>query len=269
MKTHAEIGASMIKNLSDFQDEPLLKASYEICRWHHERYDGKGYPDGLSGDDIPISAQIVSIADVYDALTSERCYKKAFSHEKAIEMICGGECGSFNPLLLECLLDISDRLKTDIQGNPRGLDDKRELQKLTDEIINNDDLASQGQVLQQIEFERSRSDFYETQLPEIFFSFQSNPPVLTMSERGAEQLGISRVIPDPLENDEIRKMQNSSFEKLVEMLSSATAEEPSVNMSGQIQKADSTVDCEYHCKTLWSSSDSPVCIGVAGTIVCR
>lgn len=108
MKTHSEIGASMLKNLTEYQNEPLMKASYEICRWHHERYDGKGYPDGLKGDEIPISAQIVSIADVYDALTSERCYKKAYSHEKAIEMICGGECGLFNPLLIECLLDISD-----------------------------------------------------------------------------------------------------------------------------------------------------------------
>ena len=80
----------MLKNLTEYQNEPLLKASYEICRWHHERYDGKGYPDGLKGDEIPISAQIVSIADVYDALTGERCYKKAYSHEKAIEMICGG-----------------------------------------------------------------------------------------------------------------------------------------------------------------------------------
>lgn len=108
MKTHSEIGASMLKNLTEYQNEPLMKASYEICRWHHERYDGKGYPDGLKGDEVPISAQIVSIADVYDAFTSERCYKKAYSHEKAIEMICGGECGLFNPLLIECLLDISD-----------------------------------------------------------------------------------------------------------------------------------------------------------------
>lgn len=77
----------------------------------------------------------MSLADVYDALTSERCYKKAFTHEQAVEMICNGECGSFNPLLLECMLEISDNLKTDINGNPRGLDDKRELQKLTDEII--------------------------------------------------------------------------------------------------------------------------------------
>ncbi|MGN0701130.1 MAG: HD-GYP domain-containing protein [Oscillospiraceae bacterium] len=269
MKTHSEIGASMIKNLADFQDEPLLKASYEICRWHHERYDGKGYPDGLCGDDIPISAQIVSIADVYDALTSERCYKKAYSHEKAIEMICGGECGCFNPLLLQCLLDISKKLKNDLQNNILGLDSRRELQNLTDEILNNDDLASSGQMLQQIEFERSKSEFFESELPEIFFSFQSNPPVLTVSESGAQKLGISRVISDPLENDEVKRLRNGSFEQLYKALMSATADNPSVVLNGQLVKDGGEVDCEFRCRTLWSSADNFAWIGVAGTIVCR
>ena len=89
----------------------MVKIATEICRWHHERYDGKGYPDGLIGDEIPISAQIVSLADVYDALVSERVYKKAFTHEKAMEMILNGECGAFNPLLLECLVEIQDRVR--------------------------------------------------------------------------------------------------------------------------------------------------------------
>ena len=87
---------------------------YEICRWHHERYDGKGYPDGLKGEEIPISAQVVSLADVYDALVSDRVYKKAYSHEKAIEMILNGECGMFNPLLLECLVEIQDKVRKEL-----------------------------------------------------------------------------------------------------------------------------------------------------------
>lgn len=148
MKTHSEIGASMLKNLTVYQNEPLMKASYEICRWHHERYDGRGYPDGLKGDEIPISAQVVSIADVYDALTSERCYKKAYSHEKAIEMICGGECGAFNPLIIECLMEISDYLAKELRTNSSVIKDKKEMQKVTDEILNNNDLAVSGQMLQ-------------------------------------------------------------------------------------------------------------------------
>ena len=111
MQNHTIIGASILENMGSYQDEELMKVAYQICRWHHERYDGKGYPDGLKGDEIPISAQVVSLADVYDALVSERVYKKAYSHEKAIEMIINGECGCFNPILLECLIDIQDRIK--------------------------------------------------------------------------------------------------------------------------------------------------------------
>lgn len=110
MKKHTLIGASMLKSLELYQDEKLVQIAYQICRWHHERYDGKGYPDGLKGEEIPIAAQVVSIADVYDALTSERVYKSAYTHEKAIEMILNGECGTFSPLMLECLLDIKDAI---------------------------------------------------------------------------------------------------------------------------------------------------------------
>lgn len=111
MKTHSSVGADMLDKLPFHKDEPLVKVAYEICRWHHERYDGRGYPDGLKGDDIPISAQIVSLADVYDALTSERVYKKAFDHDTAMNMILNGECGTFNPILLECLKDSAENIK--------------------------------------------------------------------------------------------------------------------------------------------------------------
>lgn len=111
MKTHTVIGADMLEKLEQYKNEELIKIAHTICRWHHERYDGRGYPDGLKGDEIPIAAQVVSVADVYDALVSERVYKKAFSHEKAIEMILGGECGTFNSELLECMLDIQNSIK--------------------------------------------------------------------------------------------------------------------------------------------------------------
>ena len=115
VKTHSMLGAEMLHQLENFNEQPLLQTAYEITRWHHERWDGRGYPDGLKGDAIPISAQLVALADVYDALTSERCYKKAFSHEKAVQMILNGECGAFNPLLLQCLTDVQTDLKIQLQ----------------------------------------------------------------------------------------------------------------------------------------------------------
>ena len=126
LKTHTTEGAALLHRLENFDTEPLLQTACGIARWHHERWDGRGYPDGLAGDDIPIGAQLVSLADVYDALTSERCYKKAFPHEKAVQMILGGKCGTFNPLLLECLKDIEGslqaELKKDYQSAPAELE---------------------------------------------------------------------------------------------------------------------------------------------------
>lgn len=111
MKTHATLGADMLFELGhQHAGNSLLEYAYQIARWHHERWDGKGYPDGLKGDEIPIAAQVVSVADVYDALTSVRVYKDAIPHQEAIQMILDGKCGQFNPLLLDCLLEVQDRI---------------------------------------------------------------------------------------------------------------------------------------------------------------
>lgn len=118
MKTHTTLGAEMLERLNMYTDNQLLlQTAHDICRWHHERWDGNGYPDGLKGDEIPISAQVVSLADVYDALTSERVYKSAVSHETAMKMIMNGESGVFNPLLLECLEEVSERVKQELDSS--------------------------------------------------------------------------------------------------------------------------------------------------------
>ena len=115
IKTHSMVGANMLLDLPiEQQEAPLVNVAIEICRWHHERYDGNGYPDGLKGEEIPIAAQVVALADVYDALTSERCYKKAYSHEEALKMILEGQCGAFNPSLLLCLQEIADTLESEL-----------------------------------------------------------------------------------------------------------------------------------------------------------
>lgn len=134
MKTHTLIGASMLKSIEMYQNEKLLQVAYQICRWHHERYDGKGYPDGLKGEEIPISAQVVAIADVYDALVGKRVYKKAFSHETAIHMILNGECGAFNPLLLECFTDIQNRLKEETKSGFNKKENEEFFPNLSEEI---------------------------------------------------------------------------------------------------------------------------------------
>ena len=110
MKMHTVAGYDMLNSIEAYKDDPLIRMSSLVCRHHHERFDGRGYPDGLKGDDIPIAAQIVSVADCYDALTSKRCYKDAISHEEAVRMILDGQCGQFNPLLITCLENLADTI---------------------------------------------------------------------------------------------------------------------------------------------------------------
>jgi len=110
MKNHTVAGFDMLTSIEVYRDDPLIILAGQVCRWHHERYDGSGYPDGIKGEAIPIAAQLVSIADVYDALTSKRCYKDAYSHEDAVRMILNGECGQFNPLLIKCLENLADTI---------------------------------------------------------------------------------------------------------------------------------------------------------------
>ena len=114
IKEHTVIGASILENMELFKNEEFVRIAYQICRWHHERYDGSGYPDGLKGDEIPISAQVVGFASVYDALVSRRTYKECYSHKEAIEMILDGKYGAFNPLLLRCLTEVQDKIKQNV-----------------------------------------------------------------------------------------------------------------------------------------------------------
>lgn len=110
MKTHSAQGAMLLERIPQFRDNEAYRYAYDIARHHHERWDGRGYPDGLVGDQISIWAQVVSIADVYDALSCKRVYKEAFPRHKVLEMIRTGQCGVFNPKLLECFFSVEKDL---------------------------------------------------------------------------------------------------------------------------------------------------------------
>ena len=162
METHSELGAAIIKDMDFSQGHPLVHTAWEICRWHHERWDGKGYPDGLKGEEIPICAQVVSIVDVYDALTSERCYKKAFDHDTAIQMILDGQCGQFNPILLKCLKELSRQFSKMLD---KGMDDNKyyhEIQRLSNEILSDRALPHQNYSQSVVKVMQEKIDFFKS-----------------------------------------------------------------------------------------------------------
>ena len=162
MKTHSELGAAIIKDMDFSQDYPLVHTAWEICRWHHERWDGKGYPDGLKGEEIPICAQVVSIVDVYDALTSERCYKKAFDHDTAIQMILDGQCGQFNPILLKCLKELSLQFSNMFDKEMDENSYYHEVRRLSNEILSDRSLPNQNYSQSVVKVMQEKIDFFKS-----------------------------------------------------------------------------------------------------------
>ena len=127
MKSHAITGVRILDTLGDMADREYLRYAHNICHYHHERWDGKGYPEGLAGDDIPICAQVVGLADVYDALTTKRVYKDAFPFAKAVNMILKGDCGVFSPKLLECFKHVAEAFENLARSYADGLSPKSEV----------------------------------------------------------------------------------------------------------------------------------------------
>ena len=197
MKTHTTIGAHILENLPFQQDEPLVKVSYEICRWHHERWDGRGYPDGLKGEEIPIAAQVVALADVYDALTSERCYKKAFDHDTAVRMILNGECGTFNPLLMECLTEVADELHRALTDNEAAAQTifGSASRKITDALLHENDLPDTGRLENALQIEQQKHTFYVDHTPDLQLDYNEISDTVTMSEWGVRHLHCPREMP--------------------------------------------------------------------------
>lgn len=268
MKTHTTIGAEMLEKLSFHQEEPLVKEAYAICRWHHERYDGRGYPDGLKGDEIPIHAQIVALADVYDALTSERVYKKAFPHEEAIRMICNGECGAFNPLLLQCLNEIADTLQENLNNTKTGQIDEQELQDILEEKLQPKDNPASERTLQLLEHERMKCSFYASMSEEIQFEYSVTPPILTLSEWGAERLGLPELIMDPLEDERVTAIMDlEEIKKLGDILHSTYQKNPVVKYDCKANIGGEARWMRIVVQALESSEENPEYTGVIGKAV--
>ena len=267
MKTHTTIGADMLRDLPIYQDKPLVKISYEICRWHHERYDGRGYPDGLKGEDIPISAQVVALADVYDALTSKRVYKPPFTHPQALKMILEGQCGAFNPILLECLTQLSDAIRkeleqTDLWAFPQSAFD------ITGEVLQHEDVSVSKRTLQLLEHERIKHDFFAALTDEIQFEFTLSPPQVTLSPFGAKKLGFSEVVKDPFHNPSILSLADpKDFQGFSDAIRGTSPGQPVVKYDCPI-----LVDGEprWHrilARATWSTDEPPRYMGAIGKII--
>lgn len=267
IKGHSMAGANMLSELPlDQKEEPLVKTAYEICRWHHERYDGGGYPDGLKGEEIPVSAQVVALADVYDALTSERCYKDAYSHEKAIKMILAGQCGAFNPLMLECLLDISSSLKKKMGYKSKERYEQTDLSDIASRF-HDFEMDSSEKIVQQLEFERMRHNFLAEGSRNIIFTYTISPPLLTFNQAGCKRSGITEPSFSPLQSGVLTDLvEEQSLKRLIRKITQATREMPDV--TSNIFLKDGKGPCHYRCecRVIWADGDQKGYTGVVGKL---
>lgn len=256
MKTHSSIGASMLEELPFYQDEKLITIATQICRWHHERYDGKGYPDGLKGEEIPISAQVVSLADVYDALTSERVYKAAYSHDKALTMILNNECGVFNPLLLECLQDISSYLVDELKVNSLSHNTASEMHNIVDQMQEHSELSVTGKTMELLDYERKKYEFYATMSHEIQFEYTKNPSMLTLSRWSAHLLGLDENILDPL-NDQnlIQCFGEKNIETFRKKLKQVSIDNTDISFDCEIVIHKKKYKLTAIVRTVWNSAE--------------
>lgn len=257
VKQHTRLGAKIISDLPIYQNETIIKYALEICRWHHERWNGEGYPDGLKGEDIPIAAQVVSLADAYDALTSKRCYKEALSHEKSLEMIRGGECGSFNPLLLECLNDIADTLKhsagAETAVEPPAYRWAKELIWKPDD--SRQELSS-ARMTKQVEQELSKRRFFNDLTEEFWFEYTRHPDAVALSAGAARRTGLPRVIVGPLSCTQLCSVVSAdTIQAMRDRLLRAASDETYLEFETELTLDGHPSLCQIAVQITWASDE--------------
>ena len=262
MKTHSEMGADMIRDMHFLQDNPLVHTAWEICRWHHERWDGKGYPDGLKGEEIPISAQVVSIVDVYDALTSERCYKKAFDHDTAIQMILDGQCGQFNPILLKCLKELGFQFS---KMTSREMDDNKyyyEAQRLSNEILSDKSLPNQNYSQSVVKVMQEKIEFFKSNSGKNSIDYNAISGQLTIIN-GKQQILCQRDNPkfDILKVFEVSEEDVQHIRVLLNQ-TSVQNKEISVQVKAKVENDSQMYNLKLH--TLWSPLKEDGYMGIVG-----
>jgi len=268
MKRHTVIGSDMMEAVPVQGSGPLVKVARDICRWHHERWDGRGYPDGLKGDGIPISAQIVALADVYDALTSPRVYKPAFPHEKAVEMILKGECGAFNPLLLEILTEVAPQLPEELEDRSGERTAQMEMRSVAQEMHHYEELSASERTLQLLEHERMKYSFFAAMSQEIQFEYTADPSMVTLNAWGANRLGLKETVMEPHGSDKVRDiLSDGDMEGLAHALRNTTPAQPVIRYECKITLNGEERWCRIIARATWNAEEPPQYTGAIGKAV--
>lgn len=249
MKKHSVFGFDLLSQMSQYKSAPLLKVAKEICRWHHERYDGNGYPDGLKGDEIPISAQVVALADAYDSLTSGH-QKSPYTHTQAIEMIVKGECGVFSPILLKVLERVEDKIRDVLNASDSAVEiSHRDIRRVTQEAIAHKELNISKRKLDLLEHEREKYSYIASLSDGIIFEIFLYPATVSFFEDKATILGVDTHIAEPMNDEKLLScMGKENLETIRDKILSATPNESTFSLNLKIKKNGKSCNCNIDIK---------------------
>lgn len=276
MKTHTVKGCELLQSLNYSQTETFYRYCYDICRSHHERWDGRGYPDGLAGSRIPIWAQVVSMADVYDALTSQRVYKPPYTHQEAVDMILRGECGAFNPELLDVFVTEAPRL----EKGPHGLPEEQAAaeahtpfdpfaEEAGEQAAARDAEVLSARTLWLLEREREKNRIVTELSGDIVFSYDVGTDVLEFSEKYHTLFGRDtrvsnarqRLAATDLVFDEDRSLIHAR-------LGGLTPQYPRCRLELRLRTRSGAYEWfEVYAHALWDADAGYECVGYIGKLV--
>lgn len=275
MKEHTLYGCEILESIDSLkQNKEQYRYHYNICRWHHEKWDGSGYPDGLIGKEIPIYAQIVALADCYDALTSVRCYKGAFTHEESVKMIENGECGAFSPDLLQCFLKIAPSLPEILQSDD-GLPaviyhyQHPNTEKFSGKKCYSCDMDKNSRVARLLEIEREKQKALFAMSGDIFFDVDLEKNTIAFSDEYHKVFDRDCFVDDAAEyNKNYDHVLPEDKVRLDEAFSRLTEENP--RYEEDVRAIDKFGDLRWYkiyVNAIWDKEEPDVIKSVVGRMV--
>ena len=267
MKGHSKIGAKIIGDIKLFKNEQIYKYALEIAKYHHERYDGSGYPEGIKGEDIPISAQVVGMADCYDVLINDRVYKRTYTHEEAIRMILSGECGTFNPILLKCLKEAQHEIVEELNISSKVSRDQHKIQAIASSLFKgeSDTYGLSNETELSLDSERIKMLYTSKIFEEIIFDYTKATSVLNLNDSAEELLKVDGVIYEPVNNKEfVEVFGRNNIDRFLNLLSYTSFKNPSFNMQFKILINDKITKYKLVCSVMWDKFNHEEKIGFVG-----
>lgn len=254
-KQHTILGSNLLKKNGSPKNNDIIQAAYEIARWHHERYDGSGYPDKLVGDAIPISAQVVGLIDRFDVLTHDRVYKKPLSYKEAFDIIESGKLGQFNPILVECFRECENQIISAFENDEESVYNRAMIEDASDKIISDVIFNRQNHTTNQLSGEKEKFKFFTDDMEIIQFEYDILYPSISFSRYTAKLLGVEELIMSPNFAEQFGLSQNT-IDEIKRIISETTPNNPYFDYEIELKVNGEIKKYKLEALIVWDYSDN-------------